>query len=79
MLRPGGRLIYSLCTFTREETDGVVQRFLATHPEFAQVDLRSQVPAAWRELFDEQGALRTWPHRHGGMDAFFAAGFCRRG
>ncbi len=78
LLRSGGRLVYSLCTFTPEETDGVVQRFLAAHPEFAQVDLRCRVPSAWRELFDEQGALRTWPHRHGGMDAFFAVGFCRR-
>ena len=79
LLRPGGRLLYSLCTFTKEETDGVVESFLASQPEFERVDLRPQVPPAWRELFDEQGALRTWPHRHGGMDAFFAVGFRRRG
>ncbi len=77
LLRIGGRLLYSLCTFTREETDGVVQGFLAAHPEFQRIDLRSQVPSAWLELFDEQGTLRTWPHRHGGMDAFFAVAFRR--
>ncbi len=78
LLRIGGRLVYSLCTFTKEETDDVVQNFLTAHPEFERIDLRSQVPAAWCELFDEQGALRTWPHRHDGMDAFFAVGFCRQ-
>jgi 16S rRNA (cytosine967-C5)-methyltransferase len=77
LLRSGGRLLYSLCTFTKEETDGVVQRFLAGHPEFQRIDLRSQVTDAWQGLFDEQGALRTWPHRHGGMDAFFAVAFQR--
>jgi 16S rRNA (cytosine967-C5)-methyltransferase len=78
LLRIGGRLVYSLCTFTQEETDGVVQHFLAAHPDFERIDLRLQVPDAWRELFDEQGALHTWPHRHGGMDAFFAVGFRRK-
>ena len=78
LLRIGGRLLYSLCTFSKEETDGVVDCFLAAHPDFQRIDLRPQVPDAWQELFDEQGALRTWPHRHGGMDAFFAVGFCRQ-
>ncbi len=79
LLRIGGRLIYSLCTFTKEETEGVVQKFLSAHPEFERIDLRSQMPNAWHELFDEQGALRTWPHRHGGMDSFFAVAFKRCG
>ncbi len=78
LLRVGGRLLYSLCTFSKEETEGVVKRFLAAHPEFERIDLRPQVPDAWHELFDEQGALRTMPHRSGGMDAFFAVGFCRQ-
>jgi 16S rRNA (cytosine967-C5)-methyltransferase len=33
--------------------------------------LRSFFPA-WSELFDEQGALATFPQRHNGMDAFWA-------
>jgi 16S rRNA (cytosine967-C5)-methyltransferase len=71
LLRPGGVLLYSLCTLTPEETTGVVDSFLATHPEFVREDMRSLFPQ-WRELFDETGALRTLPHRHGGMDTFFA-------
>lgn len=27
LVRPGGRIIYSVCTLTREETDGVIERF----------------------------------------------------
>jgi 16S rRNA (cytosine967-C5)-methyltransferase len=72
LLRPGGRLVYSVCTLTPEETTGVVAEFLAGHPEFSQDDLRPVMPAPWAPLFDPTGALRTLPHRHGGMDAFYA-------
>ena len=34
MLRPGGRLVYSTCTFAPEEDEGSVSRFLCRHPEF---------------------------------------------
>jgi 16S rRNA (cytosine967-C5)-methyltransferase len=33
-VKPGGRLIYSVCTMAREETSDVVQSFGLTHPEF---------------------------------------------
>lgn len=35
MLRPGGRLVYSTCTFAPEEDEGSVSRFLCRHPEFS--------------------------------------------
>ena len=34
MLRPGGRLVYSTCTFAPAEDEGSVSRFLETHPDF---------------------------------------------
>ncbi len=34
MLRPGGRLVYSTCTFALEENEDTISRFLATHPDF---------------------------------------------
>lgn len=34
MLRAGGRLVYSTCTFSEAEDEGSVERFTATHPEF---------------------------------------------
>jgi len=34
MLRPGGRMVYSTCTFAPEEDEGSVYRFLMRHPDF---------------------------------------------
>ncbi len=78
LLKPGGKLLYSLCSFSQLETDGVVAQFLEAHPQFALEDLRATVSPSWAELFTEQGTFRSFPHRHDGMDAFFAARFVRR-
>ena len=43
-LKPGGRLIYAVCTLTRAETAGMAAEFTSRHPEF--------VPAA---VFPEAG------------------------
>jgi NOL1/NOP2/sun family putative RNA methylase len=37
MLKPGGMLAYSTCTFNREENEETVERFLAEHPDFSLV------------------------------------------
>ena len=70
VLRPGGTLVYSTCTLTREENDEVVATFLAREPGLSRVGAE-RLPEALRPLLDAEGALRTWPHRHG-MDGFFA-------
>ena len=38
MLRPGGRLVYSTCTFAPVENEGSVARFLERHPEYRIVE-----------------------------------------
>ncbi len=73
LLRPGGHLLYSVCTFTAAETDAIMDNFLATHPGFKQEDFRTLLPTEWQELTTDKGYVRTLPHRHDGMDAFFAA------
>jgi 16S rRNA (cytosine967-C5)-methyltransferase len=70
VLRPGGTLVYSTCTLTGEENDSVVESFLARTPGIRRADV-ARLPATLRPLLDAEGALRTWPHRHG-MDGFFA-------
>ena len=41
MVRPGGRIVYSTCTFAPEEDEGSVKRFIERHPEFELVkDMR---------------------------------------
>ncbi len=72
LVRPGGLLLYSLCTFSRAETTGVVASFLENHRGFVLESFAEQLPEAWQPLLDAQGALRTYPHLHDGMDAFFA-------
>lgn len=34
MVRPGGRIVYSTCTFAPLEDEGSIERFLDRHPEF---------------------------------------------
>lgn len=34
MLRPGGRIVYSTCTFAPLEDEGSVERFIGRHPDF---------------------------------------------
>lgn len=40
MLKDGGRLVYSTCTFAPAENEGSVLRFLARHPEFSVEDAK---------------------------------------
>ncbi|RKO67291.1 16S rRNA (cytosine(967)-C(5))-methyltransferase RsmB [Desulfofundulus salinus] len=77
-LKPGGVLVYSTCTVTREENLGQVEDFLTRHPEFQLEDLSTLLPAG----LDEQGTLsrgyiQLLPHRHG-MDGFFMARLRKR-
>lgn len=73
LVAPGGVLVYVVCSILEEEGPARVARFITRHPEFV-----SAPPAAafLRPFLDESGALRTWPHRHGG-DGFFAARLVR--
>ena len=67
LLRPGGRMVYSTCTFAPEEDEGAVTDFLTRHPEFAL----EHVDAPWfRE--DTPGMYRLWPHRLLGEGHFAA-------
>ncbi len=44
LLRPGGTLVYSTCSFEPEENAGVVEAFLARHPEFTAGPWRETGP-----------------------------------
>ncbi|RMF87687.1 MAG: 16S rRNA (cytosine(967)-C(5))-methyltransferase, partial [Nitrospirae bacterium] len=68
-LRPGGRLVYAVCSTEPEEGEAVVAAFLASHPHF-RPDPLDAVPAAVAEV--APGGYRTLPHR-APVDAFFAA------
>ena len=38
-VRPGGRLVYSTCTFAPEENEGIVAQFLDAHPDYTLVPI----------------------------------------
>lgn len=67
MVRPGGRLVYSTCTFAPEENEGTVAAFLAAHPEFSP----EAVQAPWF-VPGENGSYRMWPHKLLGEGHFAA-------
>lgn len=77
LVAPGGRLVYAVCTFTREEGTRQLERLLESHPE---LELEPPPPAEgldWERFVTPEGWLMTWPHRHD-ADAFFAARLRRR-
>lgn len=67
MLKPGGRLAYSTCTFNRLENEWALQAFLETHAEF-----RRRLPEAWMGLDTRTGDGRLWPHLHMGEGHFIS-------
>ena len=68
-VRPGGRLVYSVCTFTRAETDAACDALQAKRPDLEPVAVEGPDGPAER--------VRLWPHLHG-CDGMFAAAFRRR-
>jgi 16S rRNA (cytosine967-C5)-methyltransferase len=72
-VKPGGLLVYSVCTLTPEECDEQVQRFLSSNPAFHPERPPSgwALPPAERDCVDAEGRLRTLPQRTG-TDGFFA-------
>jgi 16S rRNA (cytosine967-C5)-methyltransferase len=74
LVRPGGRLIYGVCTFSLAEGPETAANFLASHPGFRPVP-DSAWPAVLRPHL-AHGHLTLWPHRHQ-TDGFFWAMFER--
>ena len=73
MVRPGGRLVYSTCTFAPEEDEMAVAKFLQSHPDFYP----ESVDAPWFQP-GENGSYRMWPHKLLG-EGHFAAVLRRAG
>jgi tRNA and rRNA cytosine-C5-methylases len=73
-VKPGGRLLYGVCTFTDEEGPGVVRKFLAGLSDF-KVAPAELWPEILRPYMSPEG-LMLLPHRHQ-TDGFFWAVFIR--
>ncbi|MEP7059850.1 MAG: transcription antitermination factor NusB [Actinomycetota bacterium] len=70
LLKPGGRLVYAVCTFPRAETDAAADSLIRHRPDL--------VPEPTIGPSGEALRHRIWPHREGG-DGMFIAVFRKRG
>jgi 16S rRNA (cytosine967-C5)-methyltransferase len=70
-VKSGGVLIFSVCTFTREETAEVVERFQSEHPEFLLNPFENPLTG-----IQTDGTLQIWPWEGPG-DGIFTARFLR--
>ena len=80
MLRPGGRLVYSTCTFAPEENEGSVARFLERHPDYEIVKVdkyegMSGGKAKWTgniHVKNIEDTIRLFPHLMDGEGHYLA-------
>lgn len=74
ILRPGGVLVYSTCTFAKEENEDVIAAFLQRHKEF-QADeniLTKDMEESGIVSGYGDGTIRLWPHLVRGEGHFVA-------
>lgn len=83
MLKPSGRLVYSTCSVLNQENQGVIEEFLAAHPDFELLDAY--------EILQKQGIEFSEFHKKrfgkyfvmlpqlNGTDGFFAAVLAKKG
>lgn len=81
LTRPGGRLLYSTCTFSVEENEGNVDAFLARHPDFHLIPVAPAVAAVTADGIRFSGntagddlslCRRFYPHLSPGEGQFLA-------
>ena len=70
MLAPGGRLVYSTCTFAKEEDEEQIKAFLDRHDDFEYCEMK--LYGNMKRGFDEIG-VRLWPHLIDGEGHFVCA------
>jgi 16S rRNA (cytosine967-C5)-methyltransferase len=79
MLKPGGRLVYAVCSLQPEEGPARAAAALARLPLDPDPIRRSELPELAAAI-GREGFVRThpglWP-QHGGLDGFFIARFRR--
>lgn len=78
MLKPGGMLLYSTCTFSPEEDEMQIVRILNEYPEMKLCDIReyegfAEGEPSWGDGNEElRKCVRIWPHKMSGEGHFVA-------
>lgn len=64
MLKPGGTIVYSTCTFSKEENEDVIEYFLERHPDFTLEEMER----FWPHKVDGEGHFVAKLVRRGCVD-----------
>ena len=81
LCRPGGRIIYSTCTFAPEENEAIVDAILSERRDIQLISAAEDMAGTSPGITEWQGksfsktltkTLRVWPHKSG-TGGFFAA------
>jgi len=76
MIKPGGLLVYAVCSLQPEEGPAQIQNFLSTDGRFERATIVPKEIGDLAEALTPAGDLRTLPchwAERGGMDGFYAA------
>ncbi len=74
---PDGVMVYSTCTFSRDENEGVVEDFLQNHPEFELIDTGCKFGEPSRFGDGMELCRRVFPYNGG--EGHFVAKFRKKG
>ena len=78
LLKPGGMLVYCVCSLQREEGEAQAKAALARNPSLTRIPVTPDEIDGLTGAINRDGDLRTLPSMmadKGGMDGFFAARF----
>ena len=85
LLKPGGTLVYCVCSLEPEEGENQIAALLARDPRIARKPIAAQDVFGLGEFVTADGDLRTLPlhlpdpdPRWGGLDGFYAARLTRK-
>ncbi|MDB5366365.1 MAG: rsmB [Rhodospirillales bacterium] len=75
-LKPGGTLVYCVCSLQAEEGEQRIDQALRRHKGLSLKPIEAAEIGGWAELLDRHGQIRSTPARLGaigGLDGFFVA------
>jgi 16S rRNA (cytosine967-C5)-methyltransferase len=76
LIKPGGVLVYSVCSLEPEEGEGVMDAFLNAEPLFTRVAIAPETVGGQGDFITATGDVRTLPCHWsalGGLDGFYIA------
>lgn len=85
MLKPGGTIVYSTCTFSPEENEQVIESFIQTHSDMMIAEIPKEAGfdsgrVEWTTsgMTEISKTVRLWPHKIKG-EGHFAAKLIKKG